>query len=85
MNKLIYTGNVSGISRKEFDGKVNTKLKFTVQEGDDIKLLTVKVLDEHNNNDVKVGDKVQFEISCSTMKDSFEVFYKTNSKIQISK
>lgn len=85
MNKLTFTGTVAGISRKEFEGKTNTKLQFIVESGDEIKPLNIKVLPEHDSAEVSKGSIVQFDVTASTMKDSFDVFYKTASKVMTKK
>jgi len=85
MTKLKLEGIVGAVVSSEFEGKVSKKLQFINQTEKGIKVLSIKLNETQTISEIEQGTKVSVEVAVSTMKDSFDVFYKQVGELKIRK
>lgn len=84
--KILVQGSVQGVISKEFEGKTTKKIQFLLEdEKNGIKVISVKLLENQNITEIKKGSTVSVECKCSTMKDSFDVFYSQIGELKVRK
>lgn len=83
--KLFLNGELHSIKTTEFKGEKVSKLQFLNEneENGGLEIIEVKINPEHNNTEIKKGDKLLVPILMTSMEK--KIYYRTSGKIQIQK
>lgn len=82
---IFLEGKVFSVSETEYKGEKVRRLVFIDINKDNgtVNKIDIKILDEHNNAEVKDGSVVRVPIAFSAMDRN--IYYRTSGKIQVQK